>query len=66
MAERKELLKSQRELLRLKMAQASAVQAEVQTTINIIATELGIDIQESWLFSPEGGYFEKVEEKPKK
>ena len=61
MMERKELLKSQQELIRLKMAQINAVQAEAQATVNLIAAELGIDPNEKWNLSADGKFFEKVE-----
>ena len=61
--ERKELFKSQQELLRLKMAQAQAVQADLQATLNTVAVELGIDPKEKWQLTPDGIAFEKVEEK---
>lgn len=59
--ERKGLLKSQQELVRLKMAQVSAAQIEAQATVNLIATELGIDPKEAWTLSPDGAFFEKQE-----
>jgi len=56
--ERKELLKSQQELVRLKLAQA---RADFQATINTVASELGIDPSEKWVLSPDFAYFEKPE-----
>lgn len=63
--QRKELLKSQRELVRLKIANLSTVQADVQNTVNTVATELGLDIKENWRLSDDGCFFEKIEP-PKK
>lgn len=59
--ERKSLLKSHQELVRLKMAQLNAFQAEVQATVNLIASELGIDPNEKWSLSEDGSMFVKVE-----
>ena len=64
--ERKELLKSQRDLLIIRMGQAQAAQAEVQATINQIATELGLDIvKETWRLTEDGAAFVKVEPEKK-
>ena len=64
--ERKELLKSQQELLRLKQAQAQAAQADLQATLNTIASELGIDPNERWTLSPDLTRLEKMEPPTKK
>ena len=61
--ERKELLKSQQELIRLTGARVNAVQVEAQAIVNMIAAELGIDLNEKWNLSADGKFFEKVEEK---
>lgn len=63
--ERKELLKSQRALMQIKVAQADAAQAEAQATINLIASELGIDPKETWRLTPDGAAFEKPEPETK-
>jgi hypothetical protein len=64
MSEQKLLLHSHRELIRLKLAQAQAAQADLQTTLNTVAVELGIDIKnELWRLTPDGTAFEKAEEK---
>jgi hypothetical protein len=64
--ERKELLKSQQELIRLKMGQANAAQAEMQATVNLIATELGIDLNEKWNLTEDGAAFVKSDPPEKK
>jgi len=65
--ERKELLKSQQELIRLKIGQVNAAQTELQATLNIVATELGIDvIKELWKLTSDGVAFEKVEQEKRK
>ena len=64
--ERKELLKSQQELLRLKMGQVNAAQADLQATLNTIASELGIDPNEHWTLSPDLTRLEKMEPPTKK
>jgi len=68
--ESKKLLASQRNLIALKkemaenaIRQAQAMNAELQQTINLCASELGIDLKESWNLSEDGGYFEKREER---
>jgi len=59
--ERKALLKSHQELIRLKAAQANAAQTEMQATVNLIASELGIDLNEKWNLTEDGTAFIKVE-----
>jgi phage terminase small subunit len=62
----KGLLKSQQELFRLKQAQAQAAQADLQATLNTIASELGIDPNEHWTLSPDLTRLEKMEPPTKK
>ena len=62
---RKELLKSQRALIALKVAQADAARAEAQATINLVAEELGLDIKDEWRLAPDGSAFEKADAKQK-
>ena len=59
----KPLLASQRELIRIKQAQAQAVAADLQATINSIAIELGINPDENWRLTPDLAAFEKPETK---
>jgi len=61
--ERKELLKSQRELIAIRLAQAQAAQSEFQATLNQVALELGIDPNEKWRLTDDGAFFER-QEKP--
>lgn len=63
--EQKALLKSQRELIAIRVAQAQAATAEAQAAINNAALELDIDIKEEWTLSADGRFFEK-REKPGK
>lgn len=63
--EQKKILKSQQELIRLKVAQAQGAQAALQATINQVALELGLDPEEHWRLSADGTAFEKPEP-PKK
>lgn len=59
--EKKELLKSQRELIAIRIAQAQTAQNEVQAAVNNAAAELGIDLKEKWTLSADGRFFEKAE-----
>jgi hypothetical protein len=68
--EQKTLLVSQKKLILLKKAaaenavrQAQLSNADLQNTINLCASELGIDIKhERWLLSDDISFFQKSEE----
>jgi len=59
--EQKALLKSQRELIAIRLAQAQAAQNEAQNAINNAATELGLKIEDKWTLSKDLMFFEKAE-----
>lgn len=75
MAERKKLLDSQKELIRLKrekvneaLAMAEMRKRELQAAVNLIAKEAEIPKNEDWRLSKNDSYFEKIVKKkdPKK
>jgi hypothetical protein len=57
----KDLLKSQQELIRMKILAANQAQADLQATVKIVAGELGIPPTETWRLSADGTMFEKLE-----
>lgn len=57
--ERKQLLKSQQEFLRMKLGQAHAAQAEAQAALDLVAAELSIDPSEKWTLTQDLLYLEK-------
>jgi hypothetical protein len=59
--EQKALLKSQRELIAIRLAQAQAAQNEALAAINNAATELGLNIEDKWTLSKDLLSFEKRE-----
>jgi hypothetical protein len=61
--EQKALLKSQRDIIAIRLTQAQAAQNEAHAAINNAAIELGIDPKETWTLSPDLAYFEKAENK---
>lgn len=73
MAERKKLLDSQRELIRLKrekineaLAMAEMRKNELQASVNLIATELGIpEGEQNWRLNKTDDYIEKIVQKKK-
>jgi len=73
MAERKKLLDSQRELIRLKrqkideaLAMAEGRKQELMATVQLIAKEHGIkENEKNWRLNKADDYFEKVIEKKK-
>jgi len=60
---KKQLLNTQKELLRIKFARANLAQQEITKTMDRIAEELGVPKQElkQWKISPNLEYFEKPE-----
>lgn len=58
---KKQLLESQKELLRIKLARVNQAKLEISVARNRIAEELGIPKQEldKWRISAELDYFEK-------
>jgi len=60
---KKQLLESQKELLRIKFALANQAKANLNITMDRIAMELGIPKQElsQWKINAELAYFEKKE-----
>ena len=59
--EQKALLKSQRELIAIRLAQAQAAQNEAQAAVNNAAVELGLKIKDAWTLSKDLMFFEKAE-----
>ena len=59
--EQKPLLKSQRDLIAIRVAQVQAATAEAQAAVNNAAAELGIDPKEEWTLSADGRFFERPE-----
>lgn len=68
--EQKTLLVSQKKLIQMKKAvaenavrQAQAANADLQATINLCASELGIDIKhEKWLLSDDISFFQRADD----
>lgn len=60
---KKQLLESQKELLRIKFIRANLAQQEITKTMDRIAEELGVPKQElkQWKISPNLEYIEKPE-----
>lgn len=63
MMEKRQLLESQKELLRIKFARVKLAQAEIDRTVDRIMGELGIPKQElsQWRISSNLEYFERIE-----
>ena len=61
--EKRQLLESQKELLRIKFARVKLAQAEIDRTVDRIMGELGIPKQElsQWRISSNLEYFERIE-----
>jgi len=55
------LLKSQRDLIAIRIAQAQAAQNEAQNAVNNAAVELGLKIEDKWTLSKDLMFFEKQE-----